>query len=169
MLALISGAISCTKSENTPQSIFSEVTLNIIPDYTDGSVRSYSPVTNCMYLSIEVTPSIYAETLADTSKFNHKAVFSPVQTKSGFSDAFTVAPSSITYYQNATIPYFELCLEIDEMAFMMLESLPYVVSCTIEDKDGTHGISSPFVPISSKVTSGSGESDKIENPPLIRE
>lgn len=150
------------------QNPLSMVTLNIVPDYADGAVKNYSPATNCMYLSIEVTPPKYAETLTDTSRFIHKAVFSPVQTKAGFNDAFTIAPSSISYYQNATIPYFELCLELDEETARRLDNVAYAVSYSIEDKDGIHGVSAPFVPIYSKATSGSGESEKMI-PPLIVE
>ena len=148
------------------QNPLSMVSLNIVPDYTDGTVKNYSPVTNCIFLSIEVTPSQYAEKLSDTSRFIYKAIFSPVQTKSGFNDAFTIAPSSIIYNRNAPIPFLELCFELDEMSIFMLENGTYAVSCSIEDKDGVHGASTQFVPLHVKSSNPSdsenpGEADKM--------
>ena len=145
------------------QNPLSMVSLNIVPDYTDGTVKNYSPVTNCIFLSIEVTPSQYAEKLSDTSRFIHKAIFSPVQTKSGFNDAFTIAPSSIIYNRNAPIPFLELCFELDEMSIFMLENGTYAVSCSIEDKDGVHGASTQFVPLHVK-SSNPSDSENPEDP-----
>ena len=74
------------------------VTLNIVPDYDDGTVREPNTTENngekstIFYLDIEVTPAKYAEILSDTERFIHKAVFSPVQTKSDFGNAVTVSP-----------------------------------------------------------------------------
>ena len=115
-----------------------------------------------MFLSVEVTPSNYAEALADTSRFIHKVVFSPVQTKAGFGNAFTVTPSYISYNQGAPIPFLELCLELDEEAIQSLESETYAVSYAIEDKDGTNGASTAFVPISyDNGSGGGGQSDGV--------
>lgn len=157
-LVLLSGVIACTKTEEatTPQSLLPQVTLTIVPDYTDGTVKNYNPKNNLIYLSIEVTPAKYAEALSDTSKFIHKAVFSPVQTKGGFGEAFTITPKDISYNAGAPIPFLDLCFEIDAMSAFRLDNGTYAVSCTIEDKEGVNGASTAFVPISYEKGSGEG-------------
>ena len=166
-LALLSGVMACTKTEETtPQSLLPQVTLTIVPDYTDGTVKNYNPKNNLIYLSVEVTPAKYAEALSDTSKFIHKAVFSPVQTKGGFGEAFTITPKDISYNAGAPIPFLDLCFEIDAMSAFRLDNGTYAVSCTIEDKEGVNGVSTAFVPISYENGSGGGGQEHDSNTEL---
>ena len=154
------------------QNPLSMVTLNIVPDYDDGTV--WEPNTTeyngekstIFYLDIEVTPAKYAEILSDTERFIHKAVFSPVLTKSGFGNAFTVSPKRVTYCEGAPIPFLEASFELDdEIASLLLNNnSAYTVSYSIEDKDGVHGAATSFVTISHEKGSGGGETDNTTIP-----
>lgn len=136
------------------QNPLSMVTLNIVPDYDDGTVRKPNTTefngekSTHFYLDVAVTPAKYAEILSDTERFIHKAVFSPVQTKSDFGNAFTVSPKSVIYAEGAPIPFLEASFELDEETVAALESTPYTVSYSIEDKDGVHGTATAFIAIS---------------------
>ena len=92
--------LESTVSELNPMSV---INLNIIPDYIDGSVKNIKTIdsdelkSHFLYLDVEVTPNQYAEVLSDTTKFIHKATFSPVQTKGSLVDAITVTPKSVSF------------------------------------------------------------------------
>ena len=151
------------------QNPLSMVTLNIVPDYDDGTVREPNTTefngeeSTIFYLDVAVTPAKYAEILSDTERFIHKAVFSPVQTKSGFGNAFTVSPKSVTYAEGAPVPFLEASFELDEETVAALESTPYTVSYSIEDKDKVHGASTAFVPLNNEAHSGWISSDDLAN------
>lgn len=136
------------------QNPLSMVTLNIVPDYDDGTVRKPETVevmemkSNFFYLEIAVTPAKFAEILSDTARFIHKATFTPVQTKGGFGNAFTVSPKSVFYMGGAAIPFLEIYFEFNEQDAFTLGHSPYTVSYSIEDKDGVHGAATPFTVIS---------------------
>ena len=138
------------------QNPLSMVTLNIVPDYDDGTVRKPNTTgfngakSTHFYLDVAVTPAKYAEILSDTERFIHKAVFSPVQTKSDFGNAFTVSPKRMTYCEGAPIPFLEAYFELDDdtAALLQNKNTPYTVSYSIEDKDGVHGAATAFVTIS---------------------
>ena len=138
------------------QNPLSMVTLSIVPDYDDGTVREPNTTedngekSTSFYLDIAVTPAEYGEILSDAEKFIHKAVFSPVQTKSGFGNAVTVSPKRVTYCEGAPIPFLETCFELDdETASLLLNNnSAYTVSYVIEDKDEVHGAATAFVTIS---------------------
>ena len=138
------------------------VTLNIVPDYDDGTVGKPETVeamgmkSHIFYLDISVTPAKYTEILSDTERFIHKAVFSPVLTKSGFGNAVTVSPKSVTYAEGAPIPFLEASFELDDETAALLQNknTPSTVSYVIEDKDGVHGTATAFVTISHEKGSG---------------
>ena len=142
------------------QNPLSMVTLSIVPDFDDGTVKE--PKTSeamgikstNFYLDISVTPAKYAEILSDTERFIHKAVFSPVQTKSGFGNAFTVSPKRVTYCEGAPIPFLQASFELDDESAAVLLNTPYTVSYSIEDKDGVHGAATAFIAISRQKDSG---------------
>ena len=154
--AIIAANVSCSKNNDIGQNPLSTVTLNIVPDYDDGTVREPNTTedngekSTSFYLDIAVTPAEYGEILSDAEKFIHKAVFSPVQTKSGFGNAVTVSPKRVTYCEGAPIPFLETCFELDdETASLLLNNnSAYTVSYVIEDKDGVHGAATAFVAIS---------------------
>ena len=136
------------------------VTLNIVPDYDDGTVGKPETVeamgmkSHIFYLDISVTPAKYTEILSDAERFIHKAVFSPVQTKSGFGNAFTVSPKRVTYCEGAPIPFLQASFELDDESAAVLQNTPYTVSYSIEDKDGVHGAATAFIAISRQKDSG---------------
>lgn len=87
--AIIAGSVSCSKINDIDERLskvenpLSMVTLNIVPDYDDGTVREPNTTedngekSTSFYLDIAVTPAEYGEVLSDAEKFIHKAVFSP--------------------------------------------------------------------------------------------
>ena len=142
------------------QNPLSMVTLNIVPDYDDGTVgkpkttEAMGMKSNHFYLDVAVTPAKYAKILEDTEKYIHKAVFSPVQTKSGFGNAFTVSPTSVTYMDGAPVPFLQASFDLDDETAAALQNSSYTVSYSIKDKDGVHGAATAFVAISNKKSSG---------------
>ena len=142
------------------QNPLSMVTLSIVPDYDDGTVGKPETVeamgmkSHIFYLDISVTPAKYTEILSDAERFIHKAVFSPVLTKSGFGNAFTVSPKSVTYAEGAPIPFLEASFELDDDTVALLQNKTYTVSYSIEDKDGVHGAATAFIAISRQKDSG---------------
>lgn len=151
------------------QNPLSMVTLSIVPDYDDGTVQEPNTTeyngekSTIFYLDIEVTPAKYAEILSDTERFIHKAVFSPVQTKSDFGNAVTVSPKRMTYCEGAPIPFLEAYFELDDdtAALLQNKNTPYTVSYSIEDKDGVYGAATAFVAISND--KGSGGDNPTDN------
>lgn len=156
ILTFKDGEILCISYQNP----LSMVTLSIVPDYDDGTVKE--PMTTedmgmkstHFYLDVAVTPSKYAEILADTEKYIHKAVFSPVKTKSDFVNAFTVSPTSVTYMEGAPVPFMQTSFDLDSLTAAVLQSSAYTVSYSIEDKDGIHGAATAFVAVAVAVTNG---------------
>lgn len=154
------------------QNPLSMVTLNIIPDYSDGTVKG--PITtdtvdfknHVFYLDIAVTPAQYAETLADTASFIHKAVFSPVYVKSYISNAFSVSPTSVIYSEDAPMPYLRVSFDLNAETALALQFFSYTVSYSIEDKDGVHGEATSFVTISNYKGLEWGEYDGDYPPPI---
>ena len=138
------------------QNPLSMVTLSIVPDFDDGTVQEPNTTeyngekSTHFYLDVAVTPAKCTEILSDTERFIHKAVFSPVLTKSGFGNAFTVSPKRMTYCEGAPIPFLEASFELDDdtAALLQNKNTPYTVSYVIEDKDGVHGAATAFVAIS---------------------
>ena len=136
------------------QNPLSMVTLDIVPDFDDGTVKepktseAMGMKSTNFYLDISVTPAKYAEILSDTERFIHKAVFSPVQTRSGFGNAFTLSPKRVTYCEGAPIPFLQASFELDDESAAVLQNTPYTVSYSIEDKDRVHGAATAFVTIS---------------------
>ena len=149
------------------QNPLSMVTLDIVPDFDDGTVKepktseAMGMKSTNFYLDISVTPAKYAEILSDTERFIHKAVFSPVQTRSGFGNAFTLSPKRVTYCEGAPIPFLQASFELDDESAAVLQNTPYTVSYSIEDKDGVHGAATAFVTISHE--KGSGQDNPSEN------
>ena len=146
------------------QNPLSMVTLDIVPDFDDGTVKEPKTTEemgmeiNSFFLDIAVTPAKYAEILSDTERFIHKAVFSPVRTKSGFGNAFTVSPKKVmTYYEGAPIPFLQAYFEVDDESAAQLQNTPYTVSYSIADKDGVHGAATAFVTISHEKSPGPDE------------
>lgn len=136
------------------QNPLSMVTLRIVPDYDDGTVKK-PKTTEAMgirsthfYLDIAVTPAKYAEALADTTRFIHKAVFSPVQTKSGFDNAFAINPTGLICIEGILEPFLWAFFDLDDETAAILQSYAYTVSYSIEDKDGVHGTATAFAAIS---------------------
>ena len=141
------------------QNPLSMVTLDIVPDFDDGTVKepktseAMGMKSTNFYLDISVTPAKYAEILSDTERFIHKAVFSSVQTKSGFGNAFTVSPKRVTYCEGAPIPFLQASFELDDESAAVLLNTPYTVSYSIADKDEVHGAATAFVTISHEKSS----------------
>lgn len=161
VVVILTGNVSCQKANDIDNNPLSMVTLSIVPDFDDGTVREPSTVealgmkSNFIFLDVAVTPAKYAEILSDTARFIHNAVFSPVRTKSEFGRAFTVSSKKVTYAAGAPIPFLEAYFELDDETaeVLMNKNTPYTVSYSIEDKDGVHGAATSFVTIShEKVT-----------------
>lgn len=128
------------------QNPLSLASLNIMPDYSDGSVGGITDDFS-FNLSVAVTPGKYVEDLADTSRFVHKAVFLPVQTKGNqIPEGIYLTPSKVTGCDGYLAFRFSLDADIAET----IRKKTYTVSLSIEGRDGIHGNATEFVPINSK-------------------
>ena len=148
---------SCDKdNDNTPESPLSVVTMNIIPDYSDGSVGGVKvssfngEYTYSFNLGVTVTPEKFAKELAESDGYVRKAVFAPVATKGSTEGGFSLTPSQVTCYGEVDQPYISMCFELDSLTATMMQCIAYAVSFSIEDKDGNNGTSTAFVPLSNK-------------------
>lgn len=166
--AIIAGSVSCSDDDDTSQSPLSMLTLNIVPDYNDGTVQRPKTIeamgqkSTILFLNVAVTPAKYAEILSDTAKFIHKAIFSPTtQTKSGFGNAITVSPKSVTHADGAPVPFLQALFELDDETASALQNSAYAVSYSIEDKDGVHGAATAFV---AAISNDKGSGDVPTNP-----
>ena len=128
--------------------------LSIIPDYSDGSVYSYSD-DGSFFLRVSVTPAKYIDKLLNSDGLVCKADFRSVITKAAPEDPdFTVVGeiTSVSVEEEYMTTYFTLTK--DEMT--RLHDADYMVSFSIEDTDGSHGASTSFVPVSSHTRGGYG-------------
>ena len=128
--------------------------LSIIPDYSDGSVYSFSD-DGSFFLRVSVTPKKYIDKLLNSDGLVCKADFRSVITKAAPEDPdFTVVGeiTSVSVEEGYMTTYFTLTK--DEMT--RLHDADYMVSFSIEDTDGSHGASTSFVPVSSHTRGGYG-------------
>lgn len=78
--AIISSSVSCNKNDITPESSMPLVSMSIIPDFSDGSVYSFSD-DGSFFRRVSVTPEKYIEKLIDNDGIICKADFRSVITK----------------------------------------------------------------------------------------
>ena len=127
------------------QNPLSMVTLNIIPDFSDGSVYSCSDE-GSFFLRVSVKPEKYIDKLLNNDGLVCKADFRSVITKANAENPdFTVVGeiTSGSVEEGYMTVYFELAE--DEVA--KLQASDYVVSFSIEDKDNIHVASTSYVPM----------------------
>ena len=134
------------------QNPLSLVSLELIPDYTDGSVKNVSVVKQTEFtkylfsLSVAVIPDKYTDLLADTSKFLGKASFVPVKTKAGLGiGSFELTPNVVTSNGSR----LDMTFELDSLIASKILNRNLSVSYSISDKEGIHGAATSFVPVSS--------------------
>lgn len=154
------------------QNPLSFVDLNIIPDYTDGSVAGATTMEafgETMYnfsLNVSVTPSKYAETIANSEGFVFKANFIPAKekTKGMIIGDFSLTPTKINNLDGRLDVQFEL----DASTAEKIDKNLYTVSFSIEDSDGIHGAETPYLPVCSSATqNGGGGVSNGETPDVL--
>ena len=141
------------------QNPLSMVTLNIIPDFSDGSVYSYSD-DGSFFLRVSVKPEKYIDKLLKNDGLVCKADFRSVITKAAEENPdFTVVGeiTSASVEEGYMTAYFSLSEE--EMGKMWDSA--YVVSFSMEDTDGVHGASTSFVPVPWYARKGSGGDERV--------
>ncbi|MDO5321542.1 MAG: hypothetical protein Q4F39_04070 [Bacteroidia bacterium] len=159
-VALLSGSTSCDKIDGLDKRLsdaensLSLVTLNIVPDYSDGSVRGVKVLESSdtksysFSLDVTVTPAKFGKVIAESSDFVSKAVFSPLSTKGGLDLlGFALTPKSMSFADGAGVPYIHIDFDLDPLTAAGISTTQYAVSFSVEDKDGMSGASTPFVPV----------------------
>ena len=158
-MAIIAGGVSCNKNDVTPQSSMPLVSMSIIPDFSDGSVYSFSD-DGSFFLRVSVTPEKYIEKLSEKDGFICKADFRSVITKdSPENPDFTVVGeiTSVSVEEGCMTAYFDLAEDVMEKMW----DADYVVSLSMEDADGAHGASTSYVPVSWYTREGEGGSEQF--------
>ena len=152
--AILAGSVSCNKNEINPENPLTSSSFVIVPDYSDGTIDNIVPELleddtwkYPLSIDVQVTPAKYAEELVNSGNFNFKATFSPVETKSGIGDAFTISPNSVTYHEGTDAPYLTLDFDFDAAAGETLIFEPYAVSVSVEHNDGNQAASTAFIPL----------------------
>lgn len=152
--AVLAGGVSCQKASDIEANPLPTMALSIIPDFSDGSVYSFSD-DGSFFLKVTVTPKAYIEKLTNTDSFICKADFRNVITKAtpenpDFTVVGKIASASVEEgYMTASFTLTE-----EEMGKM--REAGHAVSLIIEDTDGTHGVSTPFTPVAWYTRDGSG-------------
>lgn len=159
IMAVLTGSVSCDKNDVTPKSSMPLVSMTIIPDYSDGSVYSYSD-DGSFFLRVSVKPEKYIDKLLNNDGLICKADFRSVITKAAavnpdFSVVGEITSASVE--EGYMTAYFSLSEE--EMEKMW--DADYVVSFSMEDTDDTHGVSTSFVPVSWQKREGSGGDEVV--------
>lgn len=143
--AVLAGSVSCQKANDVEANLLPTVALNIIPDFSDGSVYSFSD-DGSFFLRISVTPKTYIDKLINNDGLVCKADFRSVITKAipenpDFTVVGKIASASVEE------GYMTTCFELGEEKLTKLYEFDYVVSFSLEDKDGVHCASTTYVPI----------------------
>ena len=152
--AVLAGGVSCQKASDIEANPLPTMALSIIPDFSDGSVCSFSD-DGSFFLKVTVTPKAYIEKLTNTDSFICKADFRNVITKAtpenpDFTVVGKIASASVEEgYMTASFTLTE-----DEMEKM--READHMVSLSIEDADGVHGASTSFAPVARYTRDGSG-------------
>lgn len=146
VMAVLTGSVSCKKANDIDRDPLSTVALSIIPDFSDGSVYSYSD-DGSFFLRASVTPGKYIDKFGNDGKYIYRADFRKVITKvspeaSDFSVIGEISSASV----EETYLTASFTLSKDEMGKMWKSD--YMVSLSIEDTDGVCGTSASYVPVS---------------------
>lgn len=136
------------------QNPLSMVTLIIIPDFSDGSVYSFSD-DGTFILRVGVTPEKYIDKLSNDDDIICKAYFRSVITKASQENPDFTVVGDIT---SASVEdgYLTAVFTLSEGEMEMMCYADYAVSFTMEDSDGTKGASTSYVPVSWYTRDGGG-------------
>lgn len=158
--AVLAGGVSCSKNNISDKDPLSAATLDIIPDFSDGSVYSYSVDDGSFFLRISVTPKKYIEKLCGSDGLVCRADFRSVITKATTASLdFTIVGEISSAFVEEGYMTAAFTLSKDEMEKM--RDADYAVSFSIEDTDGVHGASTSFVPVSWYLRDGKGGDGEI--------
>ena len=128
------------------QNPLSMAALSIIPDFSDGSVYSYSD-DGSFFLRVSVKPEKYIDNLLNNDGLVCKADFRSVITKAIPEDPDFTVVGEITS-GSAEEGYMTTYFELTEDELAKLQQSDYVVSLSLEDKDNVYGASTSYVPMS---------------------
>lgn len=137
------------------QNPLSMVTLNIIPDFSDGSVYSHNRSDGAFFLKVAVTPKERLRNFESDSSLFYSADFHTTITKaSPDSSYFTVSGqlTSITEEEG----YMTISYTLSDAEMDWLDHNDYVVAVSVGSADGSSAVSTPFVPVSSILRGGLG-------------
>ena len=154
VVAIIACGVSCQKDNITPESSMPSVSMSIIPDFSDGSVYSYSD-DGSFFLRVSVKPEKYIDNLLNSDGLVCKADFRSVITKAAEENPDFTVVGEIT---SASVEegYMTASFTLSEEEMEKIWDADYVISFSMEDTDGTHGVSTSFVPVSWYKRDGSG-------------
>ena len=161
VLAMLFGAVSCTKDYSPEQNPLEKVSMAIIPDYSDGSVHTCSD-DGSFFLRVAVTPEKYLGKFCNDGKYIYRADFRKVTTRAESEEGsdFLATGEVTAAFEDEGYLTVAFTIGSVEAADMLLTD--YVVSFSIRDKNGSEGVSTAFVPVSLFDEGGYGGDDVIK-------
>lgn len=160
VVTILAGSVSCQKDDITPECSIRSVSMSIIPDFSDGSVYSYSN-DGSFFLRISVSPEEFLANIENNDSFICKADFRCMITKATteYSDFTIIGKITSASVEEGYMTTF-FTLTKDEM--VKLQEADYMVSFSIKAGDGTHGATTSYVPMSYQRVGQGGEIEMPE-------
>ena len=148
---------SCSKVDDTTQSPLSLMSMSIIPDYSNGSIKCYPEPfgmseDGLLSFKVEILPLQYLGQFGIDDKYIYKASFRKVITKSESDSYDFTLDGTVQKYEGDDFLTASFVLKPDVMG--KIKANDYMVSFIIGDAAAAQSVSTAFVPLSSNRSSG---------------
>lgn len=151
-VATILSGSSCSKVDNTTQSPLSLMSMSIIPDYSNGSIKCCPEPfgmseDGLLSFKVEILPLQYLDEFGVDDKYVYRASFRKVVTKSESDSYDFTLDGTVQKYEGADFLTASFILKPNVME--KIKTNDYMVSFFIGDAAAAQSVSTAFVPLSS--------------------
>ena len=130
----------------------SQLSLDIVPDYADGSIACILPEAASLNFLVAVSPERYADALADASVYKYTVIFSNVATRSADArDTFSVQAVVNRIPGSEGPACLAVSVGLNKTLLAKLQHYSYAVSFVVSDMENVNSVSTGFVPVSSRM------------------
>ena len=155
---------SCSKVDDTTQNPLSLMSMSIIPDYSNGSIKCYPEPfgmseDGLLSFKVEVLPLQYLDQFGIDDKYIYRASFRKVVTKSESDSYDFTLDGTVQKYDGDDFLTASFVLKPDVMA--KIKANDYMVSFIIGDATAAQSVSTAFVPLSSNKGTNNNPNDGI--------
>lgn len=156
---------SCSKVDDTTQNPLSLMSMSIIPDYSNGSIKCYPEPfgmseDGLLSFKVEILPLQYLGQFGIDDKYIYKASFRKVVTKSESDSYDFTLDGTVQKYEGDDFLTASFVLKPDVMA--KIKANDYMVSFIIGDAAAAQSVSTAFVPLSSNRSTGKDFPDDLD-------